>query len=202
MSDAKLKTRIKALFKAHLEPRGFTLESRRCPTRRLTGLHQGIEFQPGTGHLAGKFVMNAYWGFTDSLSDGSMAACTRFAHPEPEKRGAERWFSRSEPDFDRDVALAERIVVEAVVPFLDRHDSLAKIVAACASGTLSEAAAFGQDIEWRNYYQGYAHASLGNVDAAIRHFDAVVTLYSDHPHDHVQRRKAAAQAYLDQLRSP
>jgi hypothetical protein len=86
-----------------------------------------------------------------------------------------------------------------VIPFLERHDTPAKILAACAAGDLSEAEAFGVDPGWRNFNHGFAQASAGDVAAAITHFQEVITSWSRDPYDWVRRRKAAAQAYVDQL---
>lgn len=92
MSNAKLKTKIRQLFNAHLESMGFLLERARIPERKLLGLRQGIEFQPGTGHLEGKYALNVYWSFMHSLDEGiSMSAVKRIGHL---TRGPDRWFSR------------------------------------------------------------------------------------------------------------
>ena len=58
MSDAKLKTRIKNLVKNSLSEIGFGLIKPRIIEREVDGLIQGVEFQPGTGHLSGKYTFN------------------------------------------------------------------------------------------------------------------------------------------------
>jgi hypothetical protein len=124
MSNATLKARIQRLLKEHLAVHGFELQKPRIVQRRIDHLRQGIEFQPGTGHLAGKYSVNVYWSFTHALDEeGTMAVCKRIG----ELSGSgDRWFSRADSDFDTDFAVVERLVVEVALPYLARYDTVAK----------------------------------------------------------------------------
>ena len=197
MSAAKLKTRIKCLHSSVLAEKGFVLDRARIPERRLSGLRQGIEFQPGTGHLAGKFTLNVYWSFLDALDDGNaMSASKRVGDL---AGGTDSWFSQEDDAIDSAFQAVERLMNQRILPYLDRYDTLSKIVDACSSGELSEIDAFGVDVGWRRFYQGFCHLQLGHTAVAVEHFVRVVDLHSSAPYEWVQRRKRSAVDYLRQL---
>jgi len=198
MSNAKLKTKIRQLFNAHLESMGFLLERARIPERKLLGLRQGIEFQPGTGHLEGKYALNVYWSFMHSLDEGiSMSAVKRIGHL---TGGPDRWFSRELDSLDTDFQFVEELVLGTALPYLVQHDSISKIISSYEAGTLSQTDAFGGDIGWRHFNLGFCYSSLCKTDAAIHHFNEVVTKYSDAPSAWAQHRKLSAYDYISQLR--
>jgi hypothetical protein len=132
MSDTALKARIRRLLKEHLALHGFELQKPRIVQRRIDHLRQGIEFQPGTGHLAGKYAVNVYWSFTHALDEeGTMAVCKRIG----ELSGSgDNWFSRADSDLDTDFAVVEQLVREFALPYLTRYDTIAKIVVANKAG--------------------------------------------------------------------
>jgi hypothetical protein len=197
MSDTKLKTRIKRLFKAYLEPQGFVLARARIPERKLQGLRQGIEFQPGTGHLDKKFTLNVYWSFTHSLDAGvAMHANKRIG----DLAGVgDKWFSRSDSELDADFLIAEKLLIEVGLPYLARYDTIAKIVDACESGLLSSTDAFGIDEAWRHFNFGYCQSFLGNNAQSIEHYREVVSKHSERPYAWVQERKRVANEQLRNL---
>ena len=197
MSDAKLKTRIKRTFKAHLEPLGFSLASARHPQRRLEGLRQGIDFQPGTGHLDRRYTMNVYWSFTHPLDQGvSMDPCKRIGHL---AGGVDRWFSREDAELEADYEAAEDLLLNVALPHLTRHDSIARIVAAAESGALSAADAYGQSVCWRAFNSAFCYAWLGQVAEAIRRYRTVVTEHSSDPYPWVQARCRVAMKQIERL---
>jgi hypothetical protein len=196
MSDAKLKTKIKGLFKAHLESQGFVLAKKRCPERMLQGLRQGIEFQPGSGFLDQKYTLNIYWSFPHLLDFGcTMDAKKRIAQlVEGIGNG---WFSRADADIDTDFQGVERLVVDVVLPYLAKYDTIEKIVHGYESGALSLGDAFGDG--WGPFNIGYCYAYLGNKPEAIKHYQEIVSKYSTEPYDWVQERKRVASEEIARL---
>lgn len=199
VSDAKLKTKIKKFFKAHLEDKGFLLTKARLPERRLAGIRQGIEFQPGSGHLDRKFTLNVYWSYLRPHDNGiAMHACKRIGHL---VGGQDTWFSREDDLLDNDFQIVEKLIVDTVFPYFERYSTIERILAAHQRGELSDQDAFGLDAGWRLFNQGYCHAFLGDKAKAIKYYSQVVEQHSDHPYEWVKERKAIAIEQIELLRT-
>jgi len=196
--DAKLKAKIRDLYKAQLQPLGFNLKSARLPKRMLPGLRQGIEFQPGGGHLAGKYTLNIYWGFRHRLDEGyAFDGCVRPS----DLIGSDQdvWYSREDEFLDIDFAAVEELVESLAIPYLVRHESVEKIVREFDAGRLSRVHGFGVDVGWQEFNLGFCRAFVGDSAGAVRHYWSVVVNHSHEPLDFIQRRKRAALDEIERL---
>jgi hypothetical protein len=190
LSDAKLKAKIKKLFKEYLEPIGFTLNRARIPERKLIGMRQGIEFQPGTGYLNGKYILNVYWSYTHNLDQGyEFSASKRFGRC---LTSQDNWFSHEEADLETEFELAEELVVKTIIPYLENYNTISKIIEFNTNGEITDTEAFGLDAGWRHYNQGFCHFMVNDKDKATYHFNEVISKHSDHPYEWVQKRKLSA----------
>lgn len=189
MSDAKLKTKIKKLFREQLEPIGFTLNRARIPERKLIGIRQGIEFQPGTGHLNGKYILNVYWSYTHDLDEGfEFSALKRFGR---HSTSQDNWFSREEADLEAEFEIVEALIVKTIIPYLENYNTISKIIESNGNGKLSDTEAFGLDVGWRHYNQGFCHLMVNDKDNAIFHFNEVISKHSNYPYEWVRKRKSS-----------
>ncbi|WAC43839.1 tetratricopeptide repeat protein [Pseudomonas sp. SL4(2022)] len=197
MSDARLKSRIKRIFKDEMESKGFVLKKPRIPERFLKGLRQGIEFQPGTGHLSGKYTLNVFWSFTHALDEGmSMHGTSRIGAL---TGGGDTWFSRQDENLESDFSAVSEIIKKVVLPYLDKYNSIESILAGVKSGELDTSRALGVDAGWREFNLGYCFASLGNKKEAVKHYSAVIEMHSTHTVEWVQNRKQAAVSEISRL---
>jgi hypothetical protein len=197
MSDAKLKSRIKRIFKDEMESKGFVLKKPRIPERFLQGLRQGIEFQPGTGHLAGKYTLNVFWSFTHSLDEGiSMAGTSRIGAL---TGSVDTWFSRQDEKLESDFSAVSELIKTVVLPYLEKYNSIESILAGVKSGELDISHALGVDAGWREFNLGYCFAFVGNRKEAVKHYSAVIEMHSNHTVEWVQNRKQAAISEISRL---
>lgn len=197
MSDAKLKTRIKRFFKEEMEPKGYILKKARMPERFLAGLRQGIEFQPGTGHLGGQYTLNVFWSFMHSLDEGiAMHGNRRIGELCGEK---DTWYSREESKLESDFEIVKEKLTTLVLPYLDKYSSIEKIIADASSGDLEPSKTFGISPGWRHFNQGYCYAFLGDRINALDHYQQVIEKYSDEPYEWVKKRKQAALVEISNL---
>ncbi len=197
MSDARLKTRIRQLFKEHLEPKGFLLTKKRIPERFLPGLRQGIEFQPGYGHLEGRYTLNIFWSFLTTLDDGNKWDGSRRIG---ELLGCgDVWFSREESELERDFAVVSDHVRRVVLPYLDKYSSIVRILEEVGQQFMLPSHAFGLDPGWQCFNKAYCRAFVGETERAIDLYRRVVVEYSNGPYEWVHERKRAALAEIQKL---
>jgi len=197
MSDSKLKTHIKRFYRNQMEPKGYVLKKARLPERFLDGLRQGIEFQPGSGHLAGQFTLNIFWSFTHPLDDGSsMSGAWRIGQILGQ---GDTWYPCEGDVLNAGFSAVSTALVNSALPFLDAYSTIQKIVEDTNSGKLDSGKAFGLDPGWNSFNQGYCHRFLGNRQEAIKHFQDVVEKHSDRPYDWVAQRRGASLAELQGL---
>jgi hypothetical protein len=197
MSDSKLKSRIRKFFHDELEPKGFVLKKPRIPERFLAGLRQGIEFQPGSGHLDRRFTLNIFWSFQHALDEGiAMHGTCRIGHI---TGNSDTWFSREDDKLGSEFEDAKSALVRVALPYLDKYSSIDRIVSGAASGEISLQQAFGGDAGWRHFNQGYCYAFLGKRKDAIDHYTQVIANHSDRPYAWVRKRREQAIYELGQL---
>lgn len=197
MSDSKLKSRIQKFFHDELEPKGFVLKKPRIPERFLAGLRQGIEFQPGSGHLDRRYTLNIFWSFQHALDEGIAMHGTRRIGTLIGK--SDMWFSRESDQLDSEFDVATSVLMRAALPYLDKYSSIDQIVSGAASGEIDLPQAFGQDAGWRHFNQGYCYAFLGKRKDAIDHYAQVIASHSDLPYAWVRKRREQAIYELGQL---
>lgn len=174
MSDAKLKKWIKQFTGTELKPHGFSLPKPRKPERLLDFLRQGLEFQPGTGHLAGKFTVNVYWSYMLSpiQDEYSMHAVKRIGHFVD---GSNAWYIN---DDESQFLIVKDIILDLVIPYFDKFSSIQKILHAVDSGESKAESVFPTDIGWREFYLGYCHLQVGDIDRAKYHLEKLVNEHS------------------------
>jgi tetratricopeptide (TPR) repeat protein len=189
MSNAKLKTQIKRLVKEQLSQEGFSLSRLRIPERTTAELRQGIEFQPGTGHLSGQYTLNVYWSFRFFENDGAMDGCRRIG----DLLGCgDTWFSREDDKLDSEFVKVTQLIMDHAVPYLNAHNTIQKIIAAHENEDLSTAEAFGEDVGWQQFNLGFCYDHLGQNEEALAHLSRVIEEHSDEDYEWVQERKQMA----------
>jgi hypothetical protein len=173
MSDKDLKIKIQAFFKASLEAKDFVLKHARQPERMLSGLRQGIETQIGTGHLDGQYTLNVYWSFMTVLDEGvSMDVCKRIDKLSDQRKSwfkrltvqfarQQRWFSRKNGDIESDFSKVQELILHAAIPFLDRYDTIEKILKAHANKEINAVDAFGEDVAGSTFTKATVMHSRG-----------------------------------------
>ena len=199
MSIAKLKTRIKNLVKKSLFVLGFKLIKPRILEREIGGLKQGVEFQPGTGHLDGQYTLNVYWRFNYIPKDYiSFDANRRIGELMSKK---DTWFSHGEDKLETDFAEVTRIFDEIIIPYFEEYSSLEKLVDNYSTGKISKQHAFGLDHGWQCFNAGFTYAALNNKDKAIKELNELINKHSIEDYDWVKERKILAQQKLSELKS-
>jgi tetratricopeptide (TPR) repeat protein len=199
MKNTKLASKIKRTFKTLLEPIGFTPSGSRIYVRNLNGLRQGVEFQPGRGHLDGQFTVNVFWSYTHQLDDKvSMDATKRIG----QIAGlGDKWFSSADGELDASFSAIENLIMVYALPYLARYDEIHKILDAYQLGAISEHEAFGDDAGWRNFNLGYCFYTIGNYGEAMRHYQLVISNHSNDPYDWVKDRAHAANEQIQRIQA-
>ncbi len=199
MSDARLKTKIRNLVKNSLGESGFKLLKPRIVERDVDGMKQGVEFQPGTGHLRGRYTLNVYWRFNYLPKDHLAFDSSRRIGELTADR--DTWFSREsdglDADFDRVVGLFETVII----PYLDRYSSLEMLIDAYLNGAITKAQAFGHDPGWQCFNAGFSLAALNKTTRAVAELKELIERHSSDDRDWVLERKIRARDMLAQLRS-
>jgi hypothetical protein len=198
MSDSTLKTRIRDLLKEHLIAHGFALKKPRIVERQVDHLRQGIEFQPGTGHLDGKYTVNVYWSYTLSpiQDDYSMHASKRIGFFNAQQ---DIWFVREDAGHFEQV---KEVVLGRVLPYLESYNTINKIIIAVDQGLLRLEDAFPVDAGWREFYLGHCYLKLDDLDKAKNHFEAVIYQHSHYPQTWVAERKSICESALAKMSAP
>ena len=186
MSDARLKTKIRNLVRENLASLGFILARPRMPQRQCPGLRQSLEFQPGTGHLAGSYTINVCWSFLIAPRDWE--ALDGYRRIGELAGQGDTWYSREPNRFEEDFARATTLVLNVAVPYLERYSNVNAIVTAYEEGTLSRSHAFGPDRGWQSFNLGYCYSYLGRTAPAISNLRAVIEEHSSEPYDFIQVR--------------
>lgn len=199
MSDKALKAKIKELFIDELAPRGFMLKKKRMPERILPELCQGLEFQPGNGWLDRKYTVNVFWNFT--IFPFSL---NRF---DAERRIGEltgqgdTWFSREEGELERDFKEVRSAIINQALPYLEKYNTIDKIITANEAGELRDDDAFGLFPCQREFIQGCCYNYLGRHTKAVKCFREVIDNYSSETCEWVKERKKLAEMEISRIES-
>lgn len=199
MSDAKLKTRIKNLVKDTLFEYGFSLVKPRLIERQVDGLIQGVDFQPGSGHLSGKYTLNVYWRFDyiekDHISFDANRRIGDLANTN------DLWLSREAENLESDFEKVKSYFYETILPYFEKYSSIQRLVEAYDRGEISKQHAFGTDLGWQCFNSGFSYAAINNKNLAIIELREVINKHSSNPYDWVQKRKKIAHNKLTELES-
>lgn len=195
MSDANLKKWIRQFLRDELAAHGFELLKPRLIQRHLDGLRQGMEFQPGTGHLAGKYTINVFWSYGISpINDTvSMHAVRRIGDFVGEMN---TWYDRE--DLSQFDAIKD-LILSKVLPYLDSFSSIRQILQAVEGGVIANESAFPIDPGWRDFYLGYCYLHVGNVAQAKTCLERVVYCHSTATHGWALERRNIAYASLNDI---
>ncbi|MFM0234348.1 hypothetical protein [Paraburkholderia sediminicola] len=195
MSDANLKKWIRQFLRDELAAHGFELSKPRLIQRHLDGLRQGMEFQPGTGHLAGKYTINVFWSYAISPINSTIAmhAVRRVGDFAGE---INVWYDRE--DLSQFAAVTDLILTE-VLPYLDSFSSIRRILQAIEGGLIASESAFPTDPGWRDFYLGYCYLHVGNVAQAKTCLERVVHGHSTATHGWILERRNVASATLSDI---
>lgn len=192
MTDANLKKWIRQFVREELTAQGFDLSKPRIIQRHVEGLRQGMEFQPGNGHLAGKYTVNVFWSYTISpIGDTvSMHAVRRIGDFTGEGNA---WYDRDDQSqFEK----VKNLISTDVLPYLDRFSSIHRILEAVQDGLIASELAFPIDPGWRDFYLGYCHLHVSNVARARVCLERVVRVHSTATHGWVLERRNVALSTL------
>ena len=195
MSDANLKKWIRQFLRDELNAHGFELSKPRLIQRYLDGLRQGMEFQPGTGHLAGKYTINVFWSYAISPINSTVAmhAVRRIGEFAGE---VNTWYDREDlSQFE----LVKDLILTDALPYLDRFSSIRRILQAIEDGVIARESAFPTDPGWRDFYLGYCYLHVGNVAQARTCLERVVHGQSTATHEWVLERRNVASATLSDI---
>ncbi|UOB60543.1 hypothetical protein MRS60_31790 [Burkholderia pyrrocinia] len=194
MTDATLKKWIRHFVREELTSHGFELSKPRLIQRHVEGLRQGMEFQPGSGYLAGKYTINVFWSYTVSpINDKvSMHAVRRIGDFTDEGNA---WYDRNDQSqFEK----VRNLISTDVLPYLNEFSSIQRILQAVHDGVIASELAFPIDPGWRDFYLGYCHLHVGNVARARACLERVVRIHSIATHGWVlERRNVASSTLLD-----
>jgi hypothetical protein len=192
VTDANLKKWIRQFVREELMAQGFGLSKPRLIQRHVEGLRQGMEFQPGNGHLAGKYTINVFWSYTISpISDTvSMHAVRRIGAFTGEGNA---WYDRDDQSqFEK----IRGLISADVLPYLNKYSSIDCILEAVNDGSIASENAFPVDPGWRDFYLGYCHLHVGNVARAKVCLERVVHVHSTATYGWVIERRDAALSTL------
>ncbi|MDR6388411.1 hypothetical protein [Paraburkholderia phenoliruptrix] len=185
MTDASLKKLIRQFAREKLIDHGFELSKPRLIQRHVEGLRQGMEFQPGNGHLAGKYTVNVFWSSTVSpISDtASMHAVKRMGDLTGEGNA---WYDRDDESQFKEV---EDLICTNVLPYLNRFSSIHRILQAVEDGLATCELAFPIDPGWREFHLGYCYLYVGDVARARARLERVIHVHSGASNEWVRERR-------------
>jgi hypothetical protein len=192
-----LKTKIKNLVKENLSSYEFVLIKPRIIERKLTDFYQGLEFQPGTNSLGGKFTLNIYWRF-DYIKRDYIAFDGNKRIGELAGQG-DLWFSSLNEDIEISFAAVTKLIKDIVVPRFEKFNSIEKIVSAYEVGEISKKDAFGADIGWQAFNLGCSYLKIGKNDSARKELQEVIDKYSTRNIEWVQNRKNLIENLLETI---
>lgn len=198
-------TRVRRL--AHkLASAGFELNGQMRLRRSRPHLKQYIEFQLGTGGLAGQFTCSIGWEIeADGLEhNSSYSFRERLGVFE---RGTDVWFSHATKEqADTEFEQIETWIRQYAIPLLDSLDLetlVAKYEAEVGRDSdwdaFSPLRYFGASDCWKEYNLGWAYKVLGRHKEAREHLQRVVDEYSHDPYEFVQERRKKCLQGLEEL---
>ena len=182
-------TQLKNLVKQRLGYHGFAVHKPRRVERQIGALRQGLEFLPPS---RGRQAVNVYWVLTLGrvFVEGAYTASTRLARLVPEGVVAPKTVT-----FDHIVTQ----VLNHALPYLDRHNTVQRILQANDAGTLSDTAAFGPSSDWQVYYRALCQHHVGRTAEAIATMQSLIDNHSLHPlQRHANQMRADGKAEFAQ----
>ncbi len=194
LNNTKFRKLIRELTKKKLAAQGFHALGVSIIERDIGGLFQGMYFQSGVGHLVGTFTLNVYWRF-EKKKELAFNGYTRIFDLMSSIDG---WFSKEIGYVEEEFCRLENIIDTVIMPYLDQHNSLEKLIASCEAGKITKKRAFGGS-GWELYYMGLAYFNIGKYKEALREFEELIGQSIER--DYEISRKERALSYIEQIHS-